>query len=293
MDEERKTALLQKISEKQDNGRADRKATPTLQDKLRLIDRELEEDSGASNGTSSESGEGTDGPLGDEGLGGNGDSRFPFSDGQTDESDSGSYQDSTGIEGDVETTRPVKGTEKKPGGLNIVPSKREKKVRSEEARKRANAEKQRAFRARKKAAAVSDVETSDAPPARRSVLDLLPKIEKAEKAVRKAFTEAEAKAIKPMLVSAMMDYFSYADELLYATVKGHPRVEIWSSIDDEECGILADVLIARGKKSAAGAAQIQAMVDVHKNLKVGMILAPRFYQTFRLYMDNGGMSLKN
>jgi hypothetical protein len=288
MDEERKAALLQQISEKRNNGRTDRETSQSLQDQLRFIDRELEEDSGASNGTLSESGEGTGEPTGNARIGGNGGFGLPFSDGQTNESDSGSYQDSAGIEGDAETTRPVKGTEKKPGGLNIVPSKREKKVRDEESRRK-NAEKQRAFRARKKAA--SSEESADSAnissPARRSVLDLLPKIEKTEKAVRKAFSEAEARAMKPLLVSAMLDYFSYADELLYATVKGHPRVEIWSTIDDEECGILADVLIARGKKSAAGAAQIQAMVDVHKNLKVGMILAPRFYQSFRLYMDNG------
>lgn len=292
MDEERKAALLQQIGKKQ-NGRTNRKADESLQDKLRSLDRDIEEIGGSASGTSSESGEGTSESSGDAGLGGNGGGRLSFSDGSTDESDSGSYQDSAGIEGNAETTRPVEGTEKKPGGLNIIPSKREKKTRDEEARRK-NAEKQRAFRARKKAATSENAPDVPAP-AKRSVLDLLPNIgkEKAEKAVRKAFSEAEARVVKPMLVSAMLDYFSYADELLYATVKGHPRVEIWSTIDDEECGILADVLVARGKRSAAGAAQIQAMIDVHKNLKVGMILAPRFYQTFRVYMDSGGMSLKN
>lgn len=298
MDEERKTALLQKISEKRNNGRTDRETSPALQDQLRLIDRELEKTSGPTSGTGSEGGEGTDEPSGDAGLGGGSSLGYALGNGQTDEGDSGSYQDSAGVERSDTATKPVDGA-KKPGGLATIPSKREQKLRQEEARRK-NAEKQRAFRSRKKAEKaastpddVSEISSATSEkPARRSLLDVLPKIEKAEKAVRKAFSEAEARAMKPMLVSAMLDYFSYADELLYATVKGHPRVEIWSSIDDEECGILADALIARGKRSAAGAAQIQAMVDVHKNLKVGMILAPRFYQTFRVYMDNGGMGLK-
>lgn len=300
MDEERKAALLQQIREKRDNGSGNREAGYSLQNELRSLDRTLDEISGATNGAISESGERTDGPVRNAGIGGNGDSRFPLGNGSSDESNGGINQDSTGIERTDTTTEPVDG-DKKPGGLNIVPSKREKRAREEQAKQK-NAEKQRAYRARKKAAAaLSDVATLVTPDvpvekpaaARRSLLDALPiGKDKAEKAVRKAFTEAEAKLIKPMLVSAMMDYFQYADELLYATVKGHPRVEIWSSIDAEECGILAEALIARGKKSAAGAAQIQAMVDVHKNLKVGLILAPRFYQTFRIYMDNGGASLK-
>lgn len=300
MEEERKAALLQQIREKRENGSGHREADNAFQDKLRSFDRTLDEISGTANGTVTEGREGIDEPSGNAGSGRNGGSRFSRGNGSSDESNGGAYQDSAGIEGTDTTTQPVEGTDKKPGGLNIVPSKREKRVRDEEARKRANAEKQRAFRARKKAekeggllSVPSLPSAQPDAPAKRSLLDALPLgKEKVEKAVRKAFTEAEAKAVKPMLVNAMLDYFQYADELLYATVKGHPRVEIWSSIDAEECGILADALIARGKKSAAGAAQIQAMVDVHKNLKVGLILAPRFYQTFRLYMDNGGASLK-
>lgn len=293
MDVERKAALLEQISEKH-NGRADREASQSLQDKLRLIDREFEEISGTANGPSTEGREGTDEPTGNEGTGGGDDSGYAFSDGQTDESDSSAYQDTSGIERDAEAARPVDGA-KKPGGLAIVPSKREKKIRDDEAKRRANAAKQARFRQRKKAAAAAQSTDDDEvspttarPTAKRSLLDALPIGKgKAEKVVRKAFTETEARVLKPMLVSAMLDYFSYADELLYATIKGHPRVEIWSTIDDEECGILADALIARGKRSAAGAAQVQAMIDVHKNLKVGMILAPRFYQTFRVYVDNG------
>jgi hypothetical protein len=84
-----------------------------------------------------------------------------------------------------------------------------------------------------------------------------------------------------------MDFFEYADQAIYATNKKKKRVQIWSTVDEEEAGILVDAWLARAKVSAVAAAQVTAMVEAHRKLKVGLILIPRFYATFQVYLENG------
>lgn len=108
----------------------------------------------------------------------------------------------------------------------------------------------------------------------------------------KPLTEDEAENIKAPLIAALMDYFRYADEAIYATHKAHNNVQIWSSIDEEEADVLVDAWLARAKRDAKSAAHIVQVVNSHDQLKVGIILAPRFYATFRTYVDGGGISVR-
>lgn len=108
----------------------------------------------------------------------------------------------------------------------------------------------------------------------------------------KPLTEDEAENIKAPLIAALMDYFRYADETIYATHKAHNNVQIWSSIDEEEAEVLVNAWLSRAKRDAKSAAHIVQVVNSHDQLKVGIILAPRFYATFRTYVDGGGISVR-
>lgn len=118
-----------------------------------------------------------------------------------------------------------------------------------------------------------------------------PKAEK-ENIRSKPLSESEAQALKPALIAAMMDYFKYMDEVIYATNKAHAQVQIWSAIDSEECEVLANVWIGFAKRSARSATRVVAVVNSHAQLEAGIILLPKFYQTFRAYADNGGIGIR-
>lgn len=101
------------------------------------------------------------------------------------------------------------------------------------------------------------------------------------------FTEAEAEAIKEPLLAALMDYFKYADDFIYATNKKHEQVQIWSSIDYEDAEFLVDVWLRRARTSAKAASHVTAVVHKHEELRVAAIALPRAYQTFMIYFQNG------
>lgn len=101
------------------------------------------------------------------------------------------------------------------------------------------------------------------------------------------FTESEAEAIKEPLLAALLDYFRYADDLIYATNKKHEQVQIWSSIDYEDAEFLVDVWLRRARTSAKAASHVTAVVHKHEELRVAAIALPRAYQTFMIYFQNG------
>jgi hypothetical protein len=101
------------------------------------------------------------------------------------------------------------------------------------------------------------------------------------------FTEQEAEAIKGPLLAALLDYFRYADDLIYATNKKHEQVQIWSTIDPEDAEFLVDVWLRRARTSAKAASHVTAVVHKHEELRVAAIALPRAYQTFMVYFQNG------
>jgi hypothetical protein len=103
----------------------------------------------------------------------------------------------------------------------------------------------------------------------------------------KPFSEAEAEAIKEPLLAALLDYFKYADEIIYATNKKHEQVEIWSGIDYEDAEFLVDVWLRRARTSVKAASHVTAVVNKHEELRVAAIALPRAYQTFMVYFQNG------
>ncbi len=103
----------------------------------------------------------------------------------------------------------------------------------------------------------------------------------------KPLSAKEAEEIRQPLIDALADYFKYGDELMSGTSANGVQAMIWSSIDDEELGILIDAWLARARVDSTAAYYAVAAVNNHYKLKIGLILAPRFYQTFKFYVDNG------
>src|SRR2546430_2610834 len=204
-------------------------------------------------------------------------SRKGRADTKVDKGDGGSNGHSNSINGTLQ--RNATGgldEQEKPSGLGIKPNNKEKRARQEKEQ------------AAREAA-------SGGKPDKKDIFGWLRPDDKSksEKDTRsKPLSEKEAQDIREPLKAASADYFVYADELIYATHKAHKQVNIWSSIDDEELDILVDVWIARAKKSVKSANHVAGIINRHNELKIGLILAPRFYQTFRVYVDGGGMGVK-
>jgi hypothetical protein len=295
---EKNNAVLERIKKKreQDNGRGtDRTDVEFIQAKLRSFDREFDASSGASEESTREGDPGTFGFEGSQGVTRGNGSGYTRTDREIDENNSGINQTQRGLGTEdraVESVEPVDG-KAKPGGLNPLPSKRERKLQltEEEKRLRQN-DRMKVYRDKKKQTTTDQdqaaTDQDQAPIKPRSLLDAF---KKEEKSVRKPLSDAEANKIRPQLIAALLDFFSYADEAIYATHKAHKRVAIWSTVDDEEAGILVDAWLARAKVSGIAAAQVTALVEAHRRLKVGLILLPRFYQTFKVYLESG-FSLK-
>jgi hypothetical protein len=172
--------------------------------------------------------------------------------------------------------------EEKPSGLAAKPNSKEQKIRHEQ---------------EQQAAAASTAASQDQSPKNfftwiRSNHRRKADGKEKEPIRTKPLSEREAEEIKPALLAALLDYFMYADELIYATNKAHNHVQIWASIDEEEANILVDVWLTRAKRDAKAASHVVTAVNRHMEVKVGLILAPRFYQTFRAYVDGGGISVR-
>ena len=166
----------------------------------------------------------------------------------------------------------------KPSGIAAKPNAKERKIRAE-----AEAE----AAAKQSTAAEAEAAPSFFAWIRPRNKGKTSKGEKSSTVRDKPLSSKEAGEIRQPLIDAMGDYFHYADELMSGTSANGAEAEIWSSIDDEELGILVDAWLARAQKDPIAAHYAVQAVNSHYKLKIGMILAPRFYQTFRFYVDNG------
>jgi hypothetical protein len=169
----------------------------------------------------------------------------------------------------------------KPYGLESKPHYREQEIRVEQA------ERERKER---------DAADEKASTAKTNIFSFIAKSKDRSKEKKHSrsqpFSEREAEEIRIPFLAALMDYFRYTDEFIYATHRAHNHVQIWSSIDEEEAAILVDVWLAKAKTSTISASHITNIVNSHYQLKVGIILAPRFYATFQTYLQGGGFNVR-
>ncbi|SRR6266567_671137 len=103
----------------------------------------------------------------------------------------------------------------------------------------------------------------------------------------KRLSDTEVLKMSKPLVESLLWLSEHVDEFIEATTKGHQEVEIWGDLDKAECEIIADFLIARGKVDARTAQVVRELVTLLDKIKLGVIVLPRTYRTFKLYLERG------
>lgn len=108
------------------------------------------------------------------------------------------------------------------------------------------------------------------------------------KAEQKALTEKESKELRPRMVLVLQTVFRYMDFGITATNKAHAEAYIWQTIDPNDCETIAGLLVESGKRSPIMAVAVRKLSLSYKYMQVGIITLPRFLQTYKFYMENGG-----
>lgn len=103
----------------------------------------------------------------------------------------------------------------------------------------------------------------------------------------RVLTNAEADELRPRLIQYLTWQSEHADDFIMATTVGHQPVVIWSNMDDAEIEIVADFLIARGKKDVRVAEGVRLAAEILDRIKVAFIVLPRAYQTINTYFSRG------
>lgn len=101
----------------------------------------------------------------------------------------------------------------------------------------------------------------------------------------------EIESLRDNLVIGLQAIFTGIDTLITQTNARKNVAYIWSGIDEEDCIVLANVLLNAGMKTEAVAWAVRGIVDAHEKYQIGAILLPRFLATVQFYADNGGMKL--
>lgn len=101
-------------------------------------------------------------------------------------------------------------------------------------------------------------------------------------------SDAEAIRLRPKLVELVIWQTEHMDQFIIATTRGHnPNIIIWSNITPDEAEIIVDYLIARSKVDARFAVAIRQAATFMDRLRLALIIMPRMYATFMVYMQTG------
>jgi hypothetical protein len=109
---------------------------------------------------------------------------------------------------------------------------------------------------------------------------------------QKKLSALEAGAMRETLYRAMKEIWRYADEGLSLTNKAGVKVgqdvpAIWRSIDREETLIIVDAMLRAAMANPYVAVAVRGITDAYKQLEIGIILVPRFLDTWRFYAQFG------
>lgn len=97
----------------------------------------------------------------------------------------------------------------------------------------------------------------------------------------------EAGAFRPVLIDCLTQYTDWLDDAITHTNRKGADAEIWSTMTTDEITILADAMLAYGRKHVLGAIATRQIVVSWGYVKIGVIVAPRFFATMRFYAENG------
>jgi hypothetical protein len=117
----------------------------------------------------------------------------------------------------------------------------------------------------------------------------VPPIDIKEQQLGDELTQKESKDLKPRLEEAMKVLFKGMDKTMELTTKRIPNggINIWKNIEDEEVSIIANALLEAGQNSKVVSTITRRVIADYSKLQIGIILLPRFIDTYSNYMTHG------
>lgn len=85
--------------------------------------------------------------------------------------------------------------------------------------------------------------------------------------------------------------FKYADQFITMTNAEKAEAKIWSMIDDEDIAVLVSVVMDGAKQSKILATGVRKITKQYRLLRIGLITAPKLYETAAFYKLHGGFVL--
>lgn len=110
-------------------------------------------------------------------------------------------------------------------------------------------------------------------------------------ATGKPLTDKQAAEIRDDLIASYKAYADYADWFVSNTNRARAEAIIWSTIQDDEFGILADFALDLAKANPVIAQAVVGMARTARLAKVGAIIGPRVGLTLGHYASNGGFGV--
>jgi hypothetical protein len=101
---------------------------------------------------------------------------------------------------------------------------------------------------------------------------------------------SEANKLQDELAGAIVVFSDAIDWMISRTNAEHAECDIWH-FDDEEADTLASAWLSLGARSPQAAMTARLAVELSRRYQVGIILAPRFIETFEFYAQHGGMTV--
>jgi hypothetical protein len=116
-----------------------------------------------------------------------------------------------------------------------------------------------------------------------------PPIDKKEQQLQKELTKKESNELQPRVENALKALFTGVDKAIDMTTKNRTPdgVHIWGSIEDFEITIIATALLETGQKSKVVSTVTRRLAQDYTRLQLGIIVFPRFYDSYRHYITNG------
>lgn len=88
-----------------------------------------------------------------------------------------------------------------------------------------------------------------------------------------------------------MKFWEVSDEFISNTNKNKAPARIWQTIDERQTSELVASLIGAGRQNPLVAATVRKLAETFNALQLGFILGPRFWRTYKFYLENGGFKI--
>lgn len=108
-----------------------------------------------------------------------------------------------------------------------------------------------------------------------------------KKPKQQPLTARQAEGLREKLTLAYIHLFRGTDDIIRVTNGSHEFIPIWSAIDDSDISILVDARLRDAQRSARQATVVLRIIDMWEKAAEFMIIAPRVYQTYKVYSDYG------